>query len=310
MGIVRSLLVWSILFASAPSALAVLTGRDLDPSRPGFEAYYDSVQDLTWLADANHARTSGRSQDGMLSFADALGWAASLSINGVTGWRLPMVRPINVTECIPMSGPSDCGMKPVLERSELAHLLANGLGLQSIFSDVHDNLLQYQAPGSNVDGYDVPGVDPGVLFRHVGESYWEGGVYRETLPCPTGAVCEISGPTFSQSEAMSGYWTPDGRTYYPCLEASLCLSTVGGGSSPPPPPPVGHFYALTELVWPWSLDPLTMEQRPAAELSSAFAWAVHPGDVVAVPEPERWLLLLSGIGLLLASRTRVRGGSS
>lgn len=57
--------------------------------RLGGLAYYDDVADLTWLADANYAQTSGYDTDGIMSWADANVWAADLEVAGVTGWRLP-----------------------------------------------------------------------------------------------------------------------------------------------------------------------------------------------------------------------------
>ena len=58
-------------------------------SRLGGLAYYDPVADLTWLADANYAMTSGYDADGLMNWADANAWAAGLDVAGVTGWRLP-----------------------------------------------------------------------------------------------------------------------------------------------------------------------------------------------------------------------------
>ena len=57
--------------------------------RLGGLAYYDDVANLTWLADANYAMTSGYDNDGLMNWYDSMAWAASLDINGVTGWRLP-----------------------------------------------------------------------------------------------------------------------------------------------------------------------------------------------------------------------------
>lgn len=63
-----------------------LQGRDLDGSAAnGFEAYYDTVLNITWLADASYAKTSGYDADGLLSWDAAKTWAAQLNINGVTG---------------------------------------------------------------------------------------------------------------------------------------------------------------------------------------------------------------------------------
>lgn len=71
-------------------------------SRLGGLAYYDDVADLTWLADANAGAgsiyddlqilphgTFGTTTDGLMSWASANAWAASLNVEGVTGWRLP-----------------------------------------------------------------------------------------------------------------------------------------------------------------------------------------------------------------------------
>jgi hypothetical protein len=50
---------------------------------------YDSLQDLTWMQDIRHARTSGAAADGLLSSVDAVAWAASLEFGGYSDWRLP-----------------------------------------------------------------------------------------------------------------------------------------------------------------------------------------------------------------------------
>ncbi len=65
---------------------------------------YDDVLDVTWLADANYAKTSGYDSDGWMNWLDALEWASNLeyydSVRGVvyTDWRLPAIRPINGVE--------------------------------------------------------------------------------------------------------------------------------------------------------------------------------------------------------------------
>jgi len=65
------------------NANAALVGRlAATPGGTDYQAYYDDVADLTWLADANAAGTS-------MNWADANAWAASLDVDGVTGWRLP-----------------------------------------------------------------------------------------------------------------------------------------------------------------------------------------------------------------------------
>ena len=88
----------AITFATLPAIAMVvsgqgtwetsLQGRDLDGNAATAEAYYDTVLDITWLADANAAGTR-------MNWADANTWVAALNINGVSGWRLPTISPIN-----------------------------------------------------------------------------------------------------------------------------------------------------------------------------------------------------------------------
>lgn len=82
--------------------------------RLGGLAYYDTDADLTWLADANYAQTSGFDADGRMDWATANSWAAGLNIEGVTGWRLPDTDPA-------IAGFSQSG-------SEMGNLFYNVLG--------------------------------------------------------------------------------------------------------------------------------------------------------------------------------------
>jgi hypothetical protein len=56
---------------------------------------YDDVLDITWLQDANYAKTSGYDADGLMNWSAAMSWAANLtyydSVRNVTydDWRLP-----------------------------------------------------------------------------------------------------------------------------------------------------------------------------------------------------------------------------
>lgn len=74
-----------------------LQGRDLDGDASTYEAYYDTALNITWLADANYSKTSGYSEYGDMIWDVAKAWAAQLNINGITGWRLPDVKPVNGT---------------------------------------------------------------------------------------------------------------------------------------------------------------------------------------------------------------------
>jgi hypothetical protein len=56
---------------------------------------YDDVLDITWLQDANYAKTSGYDADGRMSWAEANEWVSSLRYGGYNDWRLPGVAPVN-----------------------------------------------------------------------------------------------------------------------------------------------------------------------------------------------------------------------
>lgn len=71
-----------------------LLGRDLDSDLSnGYEAFYDTLLNVTWSADVNVAKTLGlgtRGWDaGWVVLSDARYLAANLSYYGITGWRLP-----------------------------------------------------------------------------------------------------------------------------------------------------------------------------------------------------------------------------
>jgi len=51
---------------------------------------YDTDLDITWLGDANFAKTSGFDADGLMDWTTANNvWAPSLTVGGFTDWRLP-----------------------------------------------------------------------------------------------------------------------------------------------------------------------------------------------------------------------------
>ena len=71
-------------------------------SRAGGQAYYDTATNLTWVADANLAKTSGYDLDGAMTWTAAQAWISSLNAQnggqgylGVNDWRLPNTGPLN-----------------------------------------------------------------------------------------------------------------------------------------------------------------------------------------------------------------------
>ncbi|MBQ0932269.1 hypothetical protein [Ideonella alba] len=75
-----------------------LEGIDLDPSKPGFEAYYDSRLGITWLTDTGAVQRStyawrddraNYAKAPLTQFDSANAWLAEATFGGVGGWRLP-----------------------------------------------------------------------------------------------------------------------------------------------------------------------------------------------------------------------------
>lgn len=88
----------SILALSACSLSVNVTQAALFDRGGGL--IYDDVLNVTWLQDANYARTSGYSTDGRMSWGEAISWVVDLSfydsVRGVTydDWRLPSISSI------------------------------------------------------------------------------------------------------------------------------------------------------------------------------------------------------------------------
>ena len=102
--------------------------------RLGGLAYYDTEADLTWLADANYAYTSGYWTDQIvgMNWDQAKEWAANLDVAGVTGWRLPDIDP-------------SCSPGSACTTSEMGNLFFNVLG------NVGGSLSFSVGPFSNVE---------------------------------------------------------------------------------------------------------------------------------------------------------------
>ena len=86
---------------------------------------YDTDLNITWLADANYAMTSGFDADGAMTWSTAMTWAADLSYGGYTDWRLPATVQPDAT-CGDQSGGDSFGYN--CTGSEMGHLFYTELG--------------------------------------------------------------------------------------------------------------------------------------------------------------------------------------
>jgi len=81
---------------------------------------YDDALDITWLADANYAKTSGYDADGIMSWDAANNWALGLSYGGSDNWRLPTA--------YNQDGTGPCYHPAACTDSEMGHLFYIDLG--------------------------------------------------------------------------------------------------------------------------------------------------------------------------------------
>jgi hypothetical protein len=92
---------------------------------------YDDVLNLTWLQDANLAKTSGYDADGVMTWPEAQAWADQLVVAGFSDWRLPTVSPINGVSYQyggSYDGSTDAGWNITSPTSQLSYMYYVNLG--------------------------------------------------------------------------------------------------------------------------------------------------------------------------------------
>jgi hypothetical protein len=174
-------------------------------ARAGGNAFYDTVLDITWLADANYALTEDfgiagvSATTGQMDLATANLWIDELNASnhlGISTWRLPVADPINGTSYVGTfseDGSTDIArnlsaMGSVYEgstASEMAHLYFNTLGnistrdvdgnTTACYSEtVESTCLENTGPFSNLDnvrywtGSEGPNVGEQLYFNFNG----------------------------------------------------------------------------------------------------------------------------------------------
>ena len=139
--------------AAAVLAFSLSTGAQASLVARTGGMVYDTVNNITWAADANLAQTSGYDTDGKMTWANAVAWADQLTLGGFTDWSLPTTVPA-------FSGSNQKG-------SQMGDLFYNQLGGVSSTSIATTHNGYYN------------------LFTNVQSSvYWSGSEYA---PNPAGA---------------------------------------------------------------------------------------------------------------------------
>ncbi len=116
------------LLATVSTANATLIDR-------GNGLIYDTDQNITWLQDANYAKTSGYDADGKMTWNQAVAWADGLIYGGYSDWRLPTMTDLGKPGCDYATSGTDCGYNVDTSSSELAYLWYDILGNRGYISN-------------------------------------------------------------------------------------------------------------------------------------------------------------------------------
>lgn len=190
-----------------PLILALLAGLSLSGVAQatlidrGGGLIYDDVLNITWLQDANYAKTSGYDADGLMTWDNAVAWAGNLvyhdSVRNVdySDWRLPTMVDTGTPGCNYSYSGTDCGFNVQTYSagttySELAYMYYVNLGLKGYYSTTGS----YQSDFGIFGNGDYGGQnDVGLIDNLQANLYWSG---LEYAPNPFGAwVFYISGGT-------------------------------------------------------------------------------------------------------------------
>ena len=156
------------VFASADAALISRTGA-------GGAAYYDDVLDITWLADANYAQTSGYDADGKMTWDESQTWIGTLNTAnylGVNNWRLPTVTDTGASGCDFAYAGTDCGWN--VQTGTAATTVYSEMA--SLYYDTLGNLSWYDTSGSGPQaGNGLSNTGPFSNLRS--REYWSGTEY-------------------------------------------------------------------------------------------------------------------------------------
>lgn len=162
---------------------------------------YDSVQNITWLADANYAKTSGYDADGLTSWQNAVDWVNNLNYvdsvrnTSYSDWRLPSFSDLGAPGCNYGNSSTDCGYNVAVTSSELAHLYYGDFANKAIL----DSLGLTQPGYGIVDDPSTPNDES--LFNHIQSfSYWLGTSYNDDA----GKAWFFSTATGIQSYSIKG----------------------------------------------------------------------------------------------------------
>lgn len=133
---------------------------------------YDDVLNVTWLQDANYAKTSGYDADGKMNWSAANTWAENLEYGGYADWRLAANTPtgVNWNFNYSVAGTTDVGFNITSPHSEMSYMYYVNLGLKGYFSP--QGIFQ---PDNGVKRDGTLGqADVGLVHNLQSDIYWSG----------------------------------------------------------------------------------------------------------------------------------------
>ncbi len=165
---------------AATLALGLSTTAQATLMDRGNGMIYDSDQDITWLQDANYAKTSGYDDDGRMYWDEAMAWVDGLIYGGYDDWRLPTIIDTDepgVGDWNNMLGGNDSGYNVDTSTSELAYMFHDILGNESWHNT--DGTTNYDGCTTEepfcVQNTSADGVD--ILNFEYTANYWSGTEY-------------------------------------------------------------------------------------------------------------------------------------
>lgn len=219
--LLRPLLVVAFGGVFSAHAHAALQGRDVDKNADnGFEAYYDTTLDITWLADAGYGETTGALPASGSWWSWSQSWVQSFEYFGATQWRLPKVQSKISTGT---DADFQVGFGLGVSTSELGYMYYVNLQLKSGGPTVADTVF-------------IPGLSGGVIKNFRAPMYWTSDTYAQNSS--NAWVLWTSSP-YVGSQAFVGKTMPgaawavhDGDIFAPKLDP-----LPGGGGVPAVPEP-------------------------------------------------------------------------
>lgn len=190
-GALCAALASSLSFAATVQAAGVsgqgtwettLQARDLNGDG-ATDAYYDTVLNITWLADANLAAsntfgTSGINAAGYMNWGTANTWIANMNAANYLGfddWRLPTMIDIGNDLCNFAYSGTDCGYN-VLTGDAQTTVYSE---MASMFYDTLGNLAKYDTSG-NIRQLGWGLTNTGPFSKLQSSVYWSGLEYAPT----------------------------------------------------------------------------------------------------------------------------------